>query len=1129
MAEPLNRTEAQRLAADPSLHVWVAASAGTGKTHVLTDRILRLLLAGSPPERILALTFTRAAAAEMQNRVVRALGRWATAEDDRLAAELRALGLEPTEQRRQRARSLFAHALDVPGGLHVQTLHAFAQGLLAAFPLEAGLPPGFVALDERDARELQRRALAECIDAARASGDGRFLDDLAALAVLKGEGGLHQMLGRMLGHAGALLQFHDADGLAAAVFHWLDLDDGEQPGDGLRQALAADRLDAAPWLDLAALLERWGTKTGTEAAAAVRQWLALDDDGRVAGFELLRGAVLTKAGTVNAHLARARLPGLAELAEAQGALLSGWADRENRARTAALAVPALRAGHRFAAACERLKRAMVAIDFDDMIERTAQLLGPPGMVNYVGWKIDSRFDHVLVDEAQDTSNRQWRIIGKLVEEFFAGVDERGRRLFVVGDHKQSIYGFQGTDPDVFEAWRGRLRPAALASGHPLHDVDLALSFRSGPAVLAVVNAFLERVGGAALGMAGAPPPHQPNRKDAAGEVVLWPTVELADDDDETGGTGADAAAREMAKRLAAQIAAWLRPGDPERLWLAARGRFARPGDILVLVRKRGQLMAAAVHALHAARVPVAGVDKLLLTEPLAALDLLALVRFAVQPGDDLNLAALLASPLLGFDHEEIREIRLLGGADGLWAALGRAADGTRAHQARRFLRQVLNLADRDGPYGFLDRILSGPLEGRRRLVARLGAEANDPIDELLQQALLFEQQPPPALAGFLSWIETTGVELKREADSAPDEVRLMTIHGSKGLEAPVVVLADAATRRKARADGYVLADLPGAGPLPLFHLPKGAGGWPERIAALHEAAEAVAAQEELRLLYVGLTRAADHLFIGGARATPREGGGESWHQLLAEVMAAMAGVEQRASAIWGDGVLRVRAGLWTRPEEEPPLRPDAARHEQFAAIHVTPAPPPGRPARPLTPSATAEQPPEGPAAEALRAAGLRGEQIHRLFERLPALAPAERRPAGLAWLARQGAGAEAGAMLAEVLAVIEDPANAALFGPDSLAEAPIAGLVGDAAVVGVVDRLLVEDDRVLVVDFKTGRFVPDNGAAVPLPHRRQMAAYAEVLRRAFPGRRIEAALLYTRGPKLLPLGRDDMAGLLPLA
>lgn len=1143
---PQARTPSQQLAADPARHVWVAASAGTGKTHVLTDRILRLMLEGSPPDRILALTFTKAAAAEMQNRLVKRLGDWLGYDDARLDAELEAMGVAPGAPRRTRARALFAEALDVPGGLKVQTLHAFAQGLLAAFPLEAGLPPGFRALDERDARQLRRQALSEVIADAQQQGDARYLEDLAELAILKGEGGVMQALDAMIAHADGLLAFNDVRGAEAAVRAWLGVEEGEQPGARLREGLAPGRFDETLCRAYAAGMAAWGTATGLASADVVATWLSRDEAGRVQGFETLCAEVLKPDGSTKPHANPVKKqPQLRAVIDSLADQLRALLDLGRRVETAALAARALRVGHRITARYAALKRAHLAIDYDDMIARTVRLLGPAGMPSYVGWKLDSRFDHVLVDEAQDTNDRQWAIIGRLVEDYFDSGSERRRTLFVVGDHKQAIYGFQGTRPEVFEGWRRILSPAAAQAGRPIEGVDLDLSFRSGPAVLAVVNGFLAQLGPAALGMENPPPDHVPHRADAPGEVVLWPVITPGDADaDEDGDAGAavgpdeageadraedgsEAADRAMAKWLADRIAGWLKPDGPDRLWLPARQRWALPGDVLILLRKRSWLMGALVAELHERKVPVAGVDRLLLTEPLAVLDCLALMRFAVQPEDDLTLAALLVSPFLGWTHEDVR--RLNGGRPGLWAALGRAAaEGGRPAEAREWLGAALSLADTVGPARFLDIVLSGPLRGRCRLVARLGAQANDPIDELLQQALTYERTYPPALAGFLAWIEAEGSDVKRDAEAAADQVRLMTIHGSKGLEAPVVVLADAAHQRRRRNDGYVSIRQDGNS-LPLFH-PKKADS-PAAVAAVLADIEAREAQEDLRLLYVGLTRAADHLFIGGAVGNRDQGKladrtRDCWHVRLAPVLETLPGVERIATAE-GD-LLRYRAGRWSPPVADVPALAAGKDRLELHMVATGPAPPPARPSRPLTPSGLPEPPPEGPAAEAMRAAAQRGSWIHALFERLPAVPPDQREAQALAWLDRQGAGAQAAGIVAQVLAVMADPAHDALFGPQALAEAPVAGLVDGQAITGIVDRLLIEADRVLVVDFKTGLFVPDSFGGASVAHRRQMAAYRAVLAQAFPGRRVDVALLYTSGPKFLLGAEKDMEGLLPL-
>ncbi len=1119
------RTDRQLLAADPARHVWVAASAGTGKTHVLTDRMLRLLLAGSPPERILALTFTKAAAAEMQNRLTGRLGEWQSLGDDELSAELEALGVPANDASRRRARTLFAHALDVPGGLRVQTLHGFAQGLLAAFPVEAGLQPGFRALEERDASQLATQALVESIAEAERSGDREFLDDLGQLAVLKGEGGVMKIISQMIGFQEGVLGFRDPAAFEPALRRWLDVGPDEKRGERLAEGLHPDVHDDARLSDFASAMEAWETKTGSAEAAKARIWLALSADDRVIQFADYWGIAFNGNGERRNHAnAVKKQPHLRGIIDDIASDLARLADFDKRIEAAEFGARMLRAGHRIVDRYQRLKRARVAIDFNDMIAETARLLGPEGVPGYVAWKLDSRFDHVLVDEAQDTNQRQWAIIGRLIEDFFQ--PERRRSLFVVGDYKQAIYGFQGTDPRIFAGQVARIAPEAGASGRPLNEIDLDLSFRSGPAVLEIVNSFLETSEAKALGLTNLPPPHQPFRADAPGEVVLWPVLSPGAEEDDSDEDNSEAADRLMAKRLAEQVAAWLRPGDPGRLWLPAKSRWAEAGDILILLRKRSSLMGGLVGRLHRERVPVAGVDRLLLTEPLAILDCLALIRFAVQPEDDLNLATLLVSPFLNWNHEQIRQ--LTNGRPGIWAQLGTSADAA-AVAARKWLASVLAIADFGGPYAFLDTILSGPLSGRRLLVARLGHEANDPINELLAQALSYEGRNPPALAGFLHWIENEESAIKRDSEEARGQVRLMTIHGSKGLEAPVVVLADCAQQRSQSRTAHVPVGLDGGQEVPLF--PPTKASTPAKVARVLDDINLRERQEDLRLLYVGLTRAADHLFIGGAAgATAFKKIGTdkdvSWHSHVARAMATLPDVE--TIPMWGGDALRIRRGKWTEPSAvETRVTSESGVHS-LHELQLGPAPAPGPGTRPLTPSAMPEELPQGPAADAMRAAALRGSLVHRLFERLPAVPRELRRERALQWLAGQGAEDSADAIVAEVLAILDDPSHAALFGETSLAEAPIAGLVNGQAIAGTVDRLLIEPDRVLVVDFKTGLRVPVKPEDVPLPHRRQMAAYVAVLARAFPDRRIEAALLYTAGPNFLLLPPKLMEGLLPL-
>jgi len=1120
------RTRAQLRASDPAAHVWVSASAGTGKTQVLTDRMLRLMLAGSQPDRILALTFTRAAAAEMQIRLTRRLGEWMGADEARLVAELQALGINPEAAMLARARSLFTLALEVPGGLKVQTLHGFAQGLLAAFPVEAGLPPGFVALDERAAQQLQARALSELVAEAVRANDSDFLDDLAELAVARGENGVRRALQIMLGYTEGLAAFSMPGTVDPALRRYLKLKRPTAEA-AVEEVLAPGIFDDSRLRAFADGMEFWGAATGLANAAAARAWLAGDAAARRIGLGDLRKLVLTQKDEPQkcGHAVkktpelRAIIDDLAADVLAVEALAARYVLADHAARH-------LRVGMRYVAHYARLKRAEVAIDYDDMIAIAGRLLGEPGMPDWVGWKLDQRFDHLLVDEAQDTNARQWAILRKVSDEYFAGAGTREKRsLFVVGDYKQAIYGFQGTDPRLFESERESVAVRAETSGRPLDLVPLDRSFRSGPAVLELVDAVLKNLGHAALGMREELTPHVANRAEAASEVVIWPLLVAGAEDDPEDGNGEEPnqeeAERQMAATLASQVRAWLTVGHSERLWLAAQGRWAHAGDILILLRKRSKLMTGLVAALHQADVPVAGVDRLLLTEPYAVLDLMALMRFAVQPEDDLNLAQLLVSPFLGWKHEEVRAISR-DRPRSLWEALGAAgATDPRAEAARDWLGRVLAMADYATPYVFLDTILSGELAGRRLLLARLGQDAQQAIDELLCQAVAYEARHLLSLEAFLAWLSADGSEVKRDPDAAAGEVRLMTIHGAKGLEAPVVVLADAAHGARPRQDRFVPVKLLGQdAEIPLFFpSAKSLSGPPRQILDNRRLAEE---EEALRLLYVGLTRAVDHLFIGGA-VSPKvadklqeEDHPSRWWGVARQAMAGMDDVETLDTPLWPGETLRVRRGNWQQQPDADIVPADATlRHHE--GLVLTKAPPPTRPTRPLTPSAMEDGPATGPAAADQRARLERGRWMHGLFQYLPDVDPAKRADVARRWLRAHGAGDEVDGILKTVLAVLDLPELANLFGPDALAEAPIAGLVGDAVIAGTVDRLLVTPEYLLLVDFKTGLSVPASAETVAPAYLRQMAAYRAVLALAFPGRRIDTMLLFTHGPKLLAL------------
>ncbi|MGN6269285.1 MAG: double-strand break repair helicase AddA [Sphingomonas sp.] len=1116
----------QAAASRPDRHVWLSASAGTGKTQVLAARVYRLLLRGVDPGAILCLTFTKAGASEMAGRINGRLAAWVRMKDEALGADLAALGEQPTPELRALARTLFAKVLDAPGGgIRISTIHGFCQSLLAAFPIEAGLVPGFRPLEAREEAVLAREALAEMLVDAEREGRERPVRAIGALSVRLGEGGAEVFLAACAKAPAAMAALPAGDGVQPYLRRALDLPEGDiaaeverRCGDGVFDVAALRRIAAAN--------RAWGTATGDRYAELAETWLAASAAARVESLADLAGIALTGKG--EARKASAKLidaePDYVDLAAELGAGCSELLAMAKRAAYADLLAEALTVGRDYAAAYARAKRRIGGVDFDDLIAATVALLGQPGIGYWVRYKLDQVTEHILIDEAQDTNLQQWTIIDALAEEFFAGEGARAgvtRTLFTVGDFKQAIFGFQGTNPLYFRWAEGHFRRQASdafdsmrGQGTPFDNLSLTHSFRSTRPVLEFVDAAIAAIGEPGLGAIGDREQHA-SEVPGPGHVVLWqPTTDAdaGDAEDEEGWIGD--ATRTLATQIAATVRQWLDSGA----MLESRGRPIRPEDVMILVKRRGELASLLVARLYAEGVPVAGVDRLRLNAPLAVQDMLAAARFALQPDDDLALASLLVSPLIGWSQEALMQAAAPERRGSLWRHLRETAAAVAPLEA------MLARADLTTPYQFFEELLSGPLDGRRKLIRRLGEEARDPIEELLSAALDFETLSAPSLQLFLDWFDRGDVEIVRDPSAPLDAVRVMTAHGAKGLQAPVVILADATVDPASAPRSILKWKLEeGAPELPIFRPRSSERGGPLDWALAE--ADQRDLEEHWRLFYVAATRAEEQLVIAGALG-PRAKGmppAASWYAAAGRALTAL-GVPA------GEGAARRFDGL-TPQSPVTPRAPEEAASTTAQSLPEwarTQAPAEARPPRPLAPSSLGDDdladPPPSPA---IRAAAERGRLIHALFERLPPIAPADRVRAADRWLAGPGGvtdSSERDEIAATVTAILDDHRFADLFGPESLAEAPIAAVVADGVVVsGTIDRLLVTDDAVRLIDFKTGRRAPAVLAEVPVYHLRQMAAYAAALAVIFPGRRIEAALLYTATASLFELPAELLA------
>ncbi len=1135
--KPLARTGAQVTAVDPTQSVWVAANAGTGKTHVLIERILRLLLTGTPTRRILALTFTKAAAAEVATRLSRRLGEWAAIGDAALAKDLRKLlHHPPTADEWTTARTLFASTLETPDGLNVRTIHSFAESLLGRFPLEADVPPHFAVIDERRAAEIrseaQSRILADAASGSTAIGEA--MAHLAGIVTAEDFRKLMADLDRQRGRLRRELKNRGGlDGLIARLRRRQGIA-GDNTAATLTAAATRDGAFDAAGLARAAQALDEGSDSDRERAGQIRRWLKMD--------AVRRGDVfigdytpifMTQAGAPKAERyvitkkAKEDDPRAAAVLLAEQERIAAVMDKLKSVAVAEATAALLAVGAAMVDAYEAVKRTCALRDYDDLIDDAGRLLATDGGIGWVHYKLDGGIDHVLVDEAQDTSPGQWHVVERLAGDFFsgrgAGDDDRPgpRTVFAVGDEKQSIFSFQGADPAVFGRMRDHFRQRLADVGGRLQEIELERSHRSAAAVLRVVDKVFENPAARdGLSFGGSPIIHHTERAGQAGVVELWPTLKPDETPDPRPwdwpfdrATPASPRVR-LADRIAATIKSWL---DDKEI-LESAGRPIEPGDIMILVRARGSFADQMVKALERRDIPAAGRDRLKLLDHIAVMDLVAAGRFALLPDDDLNTATTLKGPFVGLDETALFELAHQRQTT-LWETLKvRAGRRPEFAAAEATLSEWLKRADFAPPFEFYSRLL-GRDGGRRQLFARLGAEAAEPVEGFLAQALDFERDHEPSLQAFLHWLELGNTEIKREMERGRDQVRVLTVHGAKGLEAGIVFLPDTCSLPPSGLDPHL--HWGGDGGDGEFVLWRPAKPDEDSVAAdLHRRARAEIEREHRRLLYVAMTRARDRLYVCGFESKRGRDDG-CWYDLIEPAVRAL-GVETTLAS--GETVVRVAEPQTAPPDGKAARVARAAAEPPPAWALVDPAPEP-EPARPLTPSRPIDEEPavmsplgdDGAPFE-------RGLIVHRLLRSLPDVAPDRREAAARTFVARPALALAKDArdgIVAETLAVLDHPDFAHLFRPGSLAEVPIAGVVGVAgnarAVSGQVDRLVVADDTVTVVDFKTNRPPPEREDDVAPAYLRQMAAYRRVLTIIYPGRAVEAVLLWTAGPRLMRL------------
>ena len=1101
MSLNLAASQAQLKASDPSATVWVNANAGSGKTHVLVDRVVRLMLGGTEPSRIMCLTFTKAAAAEMANRLFERLSKWIILDDGALKAELKKLGSPDADGALlERARQLFTRALETPGGLKIQTIHAFCERVLQLFPVEAGIVPHFTMLDDRESLQLLQEARNDVLTAAKDENTavGQALQDVADRVSADSFDGL---LTQLLSRRANLRELLEEGGLERAeqlLRQRLSLA-ADVTRDSLMAGLACD---VARYRELAEALDGGG-KNDTKMAAEIRRALTCDDVNLYA----LRSVLLTGEAKLRANVATAAtckqhgwIEAFVKADQARlFAAVGPLGDLECLGATLSL----LRLGSAILHGFETAKRARGAYDFDDLIIKTAELLQDRPDAAWVLFKLDGGIEHLLVDEAQDTSPMQWQIVQALTAEFFAGEGRHGRKprtLFVVGDRKQSFYSFQGADPVVLERVFNEVRASAEGAQQPFREVDFSVSFRSLAKILEAVDTVFAHDTDARTGLDGVGTPrdwgHVPNRREGEGTVEVWPLV-IPDDKAEpqpweapVDHEPATSPRRKLASKLAKTIKGWIgtRMLPARGRAVAARGRAVAAGDILILVRRRDNFFDAMIRALWNEQVPVAGADRLQLGENLAVLDLVALAQFAIMPEDDHALACILKSPLLSrpLSEDELIAVAAGRGPRSLWQSLASRSEEPFTNAAAA-LRPLIAEAPSARPFEFFSAVLG---KARLSIVSRLGSEANDAIDALLDRALDYEEAHGTSLAGFVNWFQAGEIEIKRNMEQGSGEVRVMTVHGAKGLEAPIVILPDTTSREQGRVDQLLMLERgDGFAKLPLWVVP---GLFASRaVKDLKTEQKDVATAEYRRLLYVAMTRACDELYVCGYRGV-QEPADTCWYNLVKDALTpAMTPLADEQGWRWGAAPVSVGEAAMAQAVEMPAM-PDWVGREAHSVAQAEPA---------------------QPARRRAEARVARGILIHRILQNLADL-PATEHAAHIAAAVRRAGHDPA---LAEQLSgLIADPVVAELLSADGHSEVALITSRPDGSPERRrIDRLVVTPDGLLVADYKSDRDVPQTPDGCNPEYLMQLATYRDALRLAEPGTRLRFALLYTEAPKLL--------------
>ncbi len=1129
-------------AAIPTKSVWVQASAGTGKTKVLSDRFLRLLLNGEDASKILCLTYTKAAAVEMANRITKRLTEWAVASDEKLETELnklfgRVLGNKELDNLKNIARCQFALLLETPNGVKIQTIHSFCQEILKRFPIEAGISPYFNVMEERNAAEIIKNAKEKIFNDIKLNPSSNLAKALDIITSSTSEYSFNEIMDSITKNNDKIKRLVIHYGGQEKVLQNLARDLGVNADDTKESLISPilNNIDKTWLLEQAKIMENMKTKTDNVFAKSIFQFL---EEGDFNDYIL---SFLTKENKIRQKLptksVRENYPNIGEWFDEEAEKILELIDRLRSLKIYNCSKAIFDFSFALLDEYENIKNYKSQYDFTDLIVKTRNLLENPEVANWVLYKLDGGIDNILIDEAQDTAPDQWAIIKGLTEDFFSGISRSNKQktIFAVGDKKQSIYSFQNADPQHFIDMGAHYKDAVEKSQSEWEKLSLQISFRSTKSVLDCVNMVFSTDSMAKNGVVeeGEDITHLPFKAGDAGRVELWPLVSSKDEKKELEFTPPNSriSIDSTSSRLAKLISLKIHDMIKNKEMLPSKNRPVTASDFLILVQTRSNFTTELVRELKRLNVNTAGLDRVKLSTHIAIQDLISLAEFLLQKNDDLSLAEVLKSPIFNLSEDDLYDL-CYKRTSTLWVNLGNKKDHKEIYnKAYHNLKDLLDITDFVRPYELFEYVLTS-LNARKNMVSRLGNEAEDVLNEFLNLCLSFEQNHVPTLQGFLSWMKAAEVEVKRDMEQSDlDAVRIMTVHGSKGLQAPIVIIPDMYKAKDRKREKLLWKKSENT---PMMYWAPYAEDYNNYCNEIFDINHSSLKDEYNRLLYVALTRAEDRLYLCGhtGKKAYKEDK-DCWYNFVKTSLSKYTNpitdkFLSSNDALIDESEILVIENEQSYFEDKKPVEAQKTAHQEVEIpswLTTRPNDEP-TPPKPLTPSKPEDEEPFTTSPLHLDDGYRykRGNIIHKLLEILTLDNNTGDKhkiiDEYIAINASDISNKSQDRIKQEILSIIDNPNYDYLFASNSKAEVPVMGLIGDKVISGQIDRLIELEDEVIILDYKTNTPAPFDIKDVPLAYIKQLSAYKSVLQRIYKDKDVRATILWTSIPNIMEIPEE---------